>query len=693
MDMLVTDKPSAVPLRTREAVARSVRIGLESLRALPPMTLSEWATRHFILAGDSSHQRGAWQPWPFQPGIMDAMSNDDIYEVDVIKSKRVGYTKILTASIGFDAAHRRRNQALWQPTDDDRDSFVKSEVEPMIAAVEAVAAARRLTRGVQDTIKYKQFRDSVLHLLGGKAARAYRRITVASAKLDELDGFDQQIEKSADPVTLAEGRLEGAPFPKLILGSTPRLKGFSHTEHRAQLADAFMRYHITCIHCGLEHPLVFGGKRLAHGFKWERGQPDTVRHVCPHCRQSITQADYLAHWTGAWVCDKTGMRYGSDKTWRSAAGDSILPPRHVAFHIWTAYSPQRDWPDIVRQVIAAATKMKAGDSAPMQGFVNEVLGETWEEECEHTDADVLAKRAKAECLPVGLAPRGACLLVAGIDVQGDRWEMTVWGVGRGMETWAIDSRVVFGNTAEASEWESKVEPLIGLTYPHASGATLALSAVAIDTGHQTHAAYAFCRKHARAKVYAVKGDGELGKPIKARRSLMDVNERGRKIRKGVALWHVGTDTAKDLLHGRLQLDTPGPGYVHFAAGLPEAWFAQITAESRIPVRTTRGLEHRWQCPQGRRNEALDIAVYALFCMEMLDVQTWSDRVWSTLERALEPDLFSAARPDDQGAVEIKTATAQAPTKPASAAARQPAPAPRRLANTSGIASLEWSNRL
>lgn len=127
-----------VPPATRDAVLRAVRVGLESLRALPPMRLSDWAQEHFVLAGDSSHQRGRWKAWPFQIGIMDAMSCDDIAEVDVFKSKRVGYTKILTASIGFDAAHRRRNQALWQPTDDDRDSFVKSEVEPMIEGVPAV---------------------------------------------------------------------------------------------------------------------------------------------------------------------------------------------------------------------------------------------------------------------------------------------------------------------------------------------------------------------------------------------------------------------------------------------------------------------------------------------------------------------------------------------------------------------------
>jgi phage terminase large subunit GpA-like protein len=84
----------------------------------------------------------------------------------------------------------------------------------------------------------KSFLGSVLHILGGKAARAYRRITVAVAMLDEADGFDQKVEKSSDPITLARGRLEGAPFPKLIAGSTPRVKGLSHVEYREEHADA-----------------------------------------------------------------------------------------------------------------------------------------------------------------------------------------------------------------------------------------------------------------------------------------------------------------------------------------------------------------------------------------------------------------------------------------------------------------------
>ena len=126
--------------------------------------------------------------------------------------------------------------------------------------------------------------------------------------LDEFDAFDQKIDKSADPFTLAYKRLEGATYPKIICGTTPRVAGLSHIEKREVAADARMKYHITCPHCNVEHPLIWGGKdaqgnQLKHGFQWEAHDPEgTVHHVCPHCRGSITQADYLRLWVlGVWV--------------------------------------------------------------------------------------------------------------------------------------------------------------------------------------------------------------------------------------------------------------------------------------------------------------------------------------------------------------------------------------------------------
>ena len=218
----------------------------------------------------------------------------------------------------------------------------------------------------------------------------------------------------------------------------------------------------------------------------------------------------------------------------------------------------------------------------------------------------------------------------------------------------------------------------------------AVTSTAIDTGYQTHQAYAFARTHKARNVHAVKGDSQAGKPIKARRSLQDINTKGRVLRKGVALWHVGTDTAKDLIHGRLQLDGSGPGRMHFAADLPDAFFAGITAEQRVPVRTVRGVEYRWDCPSGRRNEPLDCTVYCLFLAELDDLPRWSERQWARVMNAMEPDLFDPAQPPaDQAAPAAPEAPAAEPPPPVhTPVLKRPLPA-----RHTAIGSDEWHSRL
>lgn len=634
---------SRAPAETRRAIDAAVLAGLSPLRAVRPMSLSRWAEEHFRLSAESSHVQGAWQAYPFQRGWMDAFSNDDIVEVVVRKSKRVGYTKMLLAFIAYNAVHRRRKQALWQPTDDDRDSFVKAEIEPMLRDVPAAAAVA--LPGSESTLKLRTFLGgAVLHTLGGKAARAYRRITVAVAMLDELDAFDQQVEKSADPVTLARGRLEGAPFPKLISGSTPRIKSLSHVEAREQHADAKMQFHIVCPHCDAEHPLLWGGEEAAHGLKWDEGNPDSVRHVCPHCRGSIRQADYLRVWgDGVWASGCGEYRYGTDGVWRDGTSNPRRAPRHVAFHVWAAYSPQRTWADIVREFVEATARAKTGDVGPLMGFVNETLGETWEERFEKADEHALARRA--EPYRRFTVPYGGLVLVAGVDVQLDRWEAVVWAVGRGEEMWCVDYSVLHGNPSDEREW-TKLDEYLGTPFQHASGHVLKIDAVAIDTGgNSTHQVYNYVRSRPSRKFFAIKGETAPGRPVKGRSTAVDVNWRGKVLKRSVKLWFVGTDTAKDLIHGRLQVAQPGPGYMHFSQDLPPAFYAQLTAEKRVPVRTSRGVESRWVQPSGVRNEVLDATVYAIFCSHILGLHTYTNAMWSRIESVVQPatgDLFEGA---------------------------------------------------
>jgi phage terminase large subunit GpA-like protein len=625
----------AAPAITLRAINAAVQAGFVPLKPRPPLTLSEWADEHFMLSPESSHQHGRWRAYPFQRGWMDAFSNDAITEVTVRKSKRVGYTKTLLALIAYNAAHARRKQALWQPTDDDRDAFVKTEIDPMlrdVVAMKPVMLSRR-----EDTLKLKQFVGSVLHMLGGKAARAYRRITVSTAMLDEASAFDRMVENALDPVEGARGRLEGAAFPKLIVGSTPRTKGMDHVETREANADVVMRYHVVCPHCNVDHPLEFGGEKVQHGFKWDGHDADSVRHVCPHCREPITQAQYLQAWDAAdsgWVSKCGEWRYGHDRLWRRADGAVCEPPKHVAFFVWAAYSPQRSWADIVREFLQAKAKAKTGELGPLVTFINETLGELWEAEQERADEHALSRRA--EDYRRFTVPLGGLVLVAGVDVQDDRFEVVTWAVGRGEEMWCVDYSVIYANPADEREWGEKLDPYLDKEFQHACGTTLKISAAAVDTGgHFTHQAYNFCRM--RRRVFAVKGDAQPGKPVKQRAEPKDVNWQGKIIRRGVRLWMVGTDTAKDLLFGRLRVKEPGPGYVHFSKDLPSEFYAQLTSEARVPQRTAKGVVFRWTQTTPARNEVLDCTVYALFAVHVLGLHLRNDAEWARLEGQVQPD--------------------------------------------------------
>jgi phage terminase large subunit GpA-like protein len=120
------------------AIADHLARGLAALGVPAPVSLLGWAERHFYLSAESSYVEQRWTAWPFQRAIMACISHDDIEEIDWPKAARVGNTKIMLAAIGYFSEHKRRNQAIWQPTDDDRDGqHAAAEKIPRIDAAHA----------------------------------------------------------------------------------------------------------------------------------------------------------------------------------------------------------------------------------------------------------------------------------------------------------------------------------------------------------------------------------------------------------------------------------------------------------------------------------------------------------------------------------------------------------------------------
>ena len=132
------------------------------------------------------------------------------------------------------------------------------------------------------------------------------------------------------------------------------------------------------------------------------------------------------------------------------------------------------------------------------------------------------------------------------------------------------------------------------------------------------------------------GRAIIGKPTQ-----IEFNHHGKKIRNGGQLWLVGTDTAKGLLYGRMQVAEVGAGYVHTSDKLPGYVWEQITAE-RVVTKYIKGHPRReWVKPAGRRNEALDCAVYAMAAAWNIGVPRHTDAHWQRYEaRLLQRDMLT-----------------------------------------------------
>lgn len=629
---------------------KTVGRGLSTFGVPEPMSLEEWSRKHFYLSKESSYVEQSWTPWCFQRAILACISSDDIRAIDFKKSARVGYTKMLLAAIGYFAEHKRRNQVLWQPTDGDSDEFVKTELDTMLRDVKVMAKAMpaHISRHKDNTLAQKKFLGCLLHTRGGTAARAYRRISVDVALLDELDAFDRDIEKEGSPDALAAKRVEGATFPKIITGSTPKLQGFSLIDDRFNAADERFSYAIPCPECGGFHPLAWGKKDDDTGFRWVDGDPATVRHLCPHCSSLIDQGQFLAVADqGRWQNKDGSITIDENGIFRNAAGAQIPALPHIAFHVWTAYSPLVSWSTLVDEFLTAYAKAQAGDITLLKTFTNTTLGEVWAVEQEKTDADQLKERG--EPYKLGTVPCGCLQLLAGCDTQDNRIEVTVRGYGRGCETWHVDHQIFYGSPSEDQVWQDVAEYLFEREFPHAAGSKLKIHASGIDTGgHHTQAVYSFVDEHAGRghRIFALKGRSGREKHIKDGAGKVEIDSRGKKRKRSLILWQVGTNMAKDLLYGRLQIERPGPGYMHFSTDATSEYFAQMAGEARVERATAGGKESRWTALR-KRVEAWDCTVYAVWVETHLDLAKKPARYWDQLEEQVQPaivDLFASPDP-------------------------------------------------
>ena len=201
--------------------------------------------------------------------------------------------------------------------------------------------------------------------------------------------------------------------------------------------------------------------------------------------------------------------------------------------------------------------------------------------------------------------------MASVDVQDDRLECLVTAFGIGDEAFLVDFQILYGDLAKFDIWQ-ELDRYLSKTYKHESGINLRIACTAIDSGgHFTQQVYAFVKPREGRRIFAIKGKGGVGRPVVSRPSTAN---KGK-----IKLFTVGVDTTKELVMARLQVLEPGSGYYHFPVDdkFDEEFFKQLTAEERR-TRYHKGFAITEWVKIRKRNEALDLCVYALAAREILN---------------------------------------------------------------------------
>mgnify|MGYP006425790175 CR=1 FL=1 len=592
----------------------------DGIRPDPDLTVSSWADRHRMLSQRASAEPGLYRTdrTPYMRAIMDALSpQSQAQRVVFMKSAQVGATEAGLNWLGFIIHHAPGPALLVMPTVETAKRNSRQRIDPMIedtpALREKILPARARDSG--NTVLSKDFPGGVLVMTGANSAVGLRSMPARYLMLDEVDGYPASVDEEGDPISIAEARARTyAHRRKVLIVSTPTVAGVSRVEQEWEKSDQ-RRYMVPCPECGGMQWLQF--QRL----NWAEDRPDDAHYVCEHCDARIEERH------------KTWMLANGEWTATSDHGDGET----VGFHINGLYSPVGwlSWSEIARQWLAATT-----DDA-RRVFTNTILGETWRERGDAPDWARIYERR--ETWPDARVPAGALFLTAGVDLQADRLEISVWAWGRGLESWWVAHDVLDGSPDGPEVW-SKLDAYLDRTWLHATGGRVGIAKCAIDTGYHPDTVYAYVREGTRDQVCAIKGAHGWNRTIPVSGpTYVDMDWRGRKVRRGARLWTVAVNTYKAQLYGDLRLARPTdealaagdgypPRYVHIPAWIDAEEIQQLVAEQLVTVANKHGQTHReWQKLR-ERNETLDCRVYARAAATILGVDHWPERQWAALEQ-------------------------------------------------------------
>jgi phage terminase large subunit GpA-like protein len=615
-------------MKRADVLLEVVRDGLAPLRPPPRLSVAQWAKSYRRLSRRDTQRSGRWRSEPHQDAVMDAFSDPRVWKVVVMAASQVvGKTQMMNNVLGYFIDHDPSNIMVMHPTLDAAERWSKGRFDPLITETPRLRDKinPRRARDSENTILHRQFRGGQLFVVGANSPAGLAAQSVRVLLRDEVDRYEASAGQEGDPLDLAEQRTETYWNRKIGDFSTPTIAGISRIE-AAFLESDQRTYELRCPHAECRAYVVV---------EWEHVHWDKDETRSGRARHSTETAAVHCPACGARWSEPERRRAIEAGRWRPTAPfTGIAGFRINAFACRRANIP----------ALAARWVRARGNPEREKAFVNLVCARTWEERGEAPEAERLYERR--ETYRRGIVPARGLVLTAGVDAQRDRLEVEVVAWGPGLESWSVDYIVLPGDPARDEVWR-ELGALMNRPWPREGGGEARIERLAIDSGFETQAVYAFRRRVGDARVILVKGTDRLPQPL-GLPAWTEVTAGGRRVSRGVKLWPVGVSYLKGEFYGWLKQpmpdapDQPAPRFCHFPQYGREH-FDQLTAEELV-TRVVRGYPRREWVKVRPRNEALDCRIYARAAAAHLGLDRWSEERWAEREALVVGGGSPAAAP-------------------------------------------------
>ena len=607
---------------------------------------AEWVEQHIRIPSKGSALPGpiSLDLTPYLRGPFEAVDDPAIDTITLLTGTQVGKTTFLYGSLLAEMVQRPGPRLIVMPTEPSAREVAGTTLRDMARDCEpfmelTVAGDASLTK------EGYYLRTGNIYFGWSNSAESLARRACRDVRYDEVGKFPPYVGKETDPLRLGDKRLRtfrNTTGAKSIRASSPTTPDSLEVQ---SYADSDQRtFRVPCGKCGAYQGLAWSQVTWPHTKDGRSVEPDQIeakgsaRYTCAEC--GAKWSDYqknVAVGRGIWAragetVDKRGRIGGRPKV----AGS------HAGFHVSALYSP---FTRLSQLAVAFIRATRAGRIA-LQDFINNELGEVWEEKEVVTSESELAKHRgpyKRGVLDpgtgqvIGDLPRGVQIVTAFIDVQRPGFYIRCRGWGFGLESWGLDYRRI-PTEAALLRYVKTTRFIRGGAAaakkdPKGAARAAPIWLVLIDSGDQTSYVYGL--------VDNWRGDGIDIRPTKGRESegpIFMVSPRrkdpitGKRYRNEVPLLVFNVGYCKGMQARMVNATAAGPGFYHIEGDVDDDFLRQATAEElvvdRMRGRTGRSRRRPakvWKLKAGRlANHYWDCDVGNCLAAEALNLRALPD---------------------------------------------------------------------